>query len=291
MNIRLNVSRAFLYIIILFPLVVQAQKSYGYMQAEEKLSWMKNIRTANGLENAKGFIRNDLDFPAIENTPMWKEYIQHWVAFYAQRGTSPDSFADNFVPQAKAVIDRIKGNNPKTAVHLSNDLIQFFDQYGLDDAAASVAAYAVDEIDAPESDFSVLIRRTLIASGLKKGAIAPSLSGLSDGVYKNTIIVFYETGCGNCDRELKLLADTYTQLKEQGYRIISVSGDLSEEVFQNNSKHFPWKDKLCDFNGFDGDSFKNYGIISTPVFYLTDNYGKVKGKYAKMKEIPTQKQN
>ncbi|WP_029902426.1 peroxiredoxin [Prevotella sp. 10(H)] len=271
-----------LCLIMLSSISVSAQQSTGFLTAKEKLPLLKNIRSLTDLQSAKEFIEKELDFQAIENTSLWKDYIQYWVAFYVRPDISSETFAKEFVPIIKHTIDRINKDYPKTAIHISNDLIELFDEYGLDNAAASITAYAIYAIDVPENEYSVVASRILTASRLEKGGIAPPLAGVNDTFYRNTIIVFYDTGCGNCEWQMEQLADTYKELTHNGYRIISISADRNQEIFESKSKDHPWPDKLCDYEGFEGKNFKNYGVISTPVFYLTDSEGCVKGKYARI---------
>lgn len=281
-----NHKLTLLLLMIVFSFTITAQQLEGYHIAEEKLPSLKHIRSLAELDIARKFIEQELDFYSIENTTLWKEYIQYWVAFYARPNITPEEFADEFLPVAKIVIDRTREEHSKTALHLSNDLIEFFDQYGLDNAAASIAAYATYGIDVPANEHSIIASRILTASRLEQGGIAPPITGMDDTIYPNTIIVFYDTGCGNCEWQMEQLTDNYEEITINGYRVISVSADNNEQIFQIKSKEFPWKDKLCDYMGMEGESFKKYGVISTPVFYLTDNKGKVKGKYTRIDKIP-----
>lgn len=275
-----------LVLMIMISFTIAAQQTEGYRIAKEKLPSLKHIRSLGELDIARKFIEQELDFYSIENTTLWKEYIQYWVAFYARPNITPEEFADEFLPVAKIVIDRTREEHSKTAVHLSNDLIEFFDQYGLDNAAASIAAYATYGIDVPASEFSIIASRILTASRLEQGGVAPKLNGLNDSIYANSIIVFHETGCGNCEWQMEQLADQCKEIEGKGYRIISVSADPTQEVFESKANGFTWKDKLCDFQGFEGGNFINYGVIHSPVFYLTDETGKVKGRYARIDKIP-----
>lgn len=281
-----NHKLTLLLLMIVFSFTITAQQLEGYRIAEEKLPSLKHIRSLGELDIARKFIEQELDFHSIENTTLWKEYIQYWVAFYARPNITPEKFADEFLPVAKIVIDRSREEHSKMALHLSNDLIEFFDQYGLDNAAASIAAYATYGIDVPANEHSIIASRILTASRLERGGIAPPLTGMDDTIYPNTIIVFYDTSCGNCEWQMEQLADNYDEITEKDFSIISVSADNNEETFQGKSKEFPWKDKLCDFQGFEGQNFINYGVIHTPVFYLIDSKGEVKGKYARIDKIP-----
>ena len=67
-----------------------------------------------------------------------------------------------------------------------------------------------------------------------KGSRAPALSfgGL---LRQNTILVFYEPGCGNREIEIKNLEENYPLLKEKGYDVVSISIDMDETFFQNDA--------------------------------------------------------
>ncbi|MFV0539444.1 MAG: peroxiredoxin family protein [Dysgonomonas sp.] len=72
-----------------------------------------------------------------------------------------------------------------------------------------------------------------------------------------------------------------------GVRVVSLSSDHLKESFEKDKKHFPWadNDKLCDFQGFSGKNFLNYGIMSTPTFFLIDKDGIVIRRYALVADI------
>jgi hypothetical protein len=100
-----------------------------------------------------------------------------------------------------------------------------------------------------------------------------------------TLLLFYETGCGNCEVQIEALKRQYPLLKQKGIRVITLSSDGSKEVFEQLAKDFPWEDKLCDYKGFEGENFLRYGIIGTPTFYFIDKDGIIQGRYATLSEI------
>jgi hypothetical protein len=81
------------------------------------------------------------------------------------------------------------------------------------------------------------------------------------------------------------LKKQYAFLQQKGIRVITLSADESEEVFEYHSKNFPWKDKLCDYKGFGGENFLKYGIVGTPTFYFIAKDGTILGRYAILTEI------
>jgi len=46
-----------------------------------------------------------------------------------------------------------------------------------------------------------------------------------------------------------------------------------------------WADKLCDYKGFDGDNFRNYGIVGTPTYILIDKERIIRGRYVQLREL------
>ena len=102
---------------------------------------------------------------------------------------------------------------------------------------------------------------------------------------KNTLVVFHESGCSNCENAINQLIGNYPVLKEKGIEVVSIAADHDKDIFGNTSRNFPWSTKLCDFKGFEGDNFNNYGIMGTPTFYLIDEKGIIQGKYASLEEI------
>lgn len=103
--------------------------------------------------------------------------------------------------------------------------------------------------------------------------------------FEKTLIVFYQSGCGPCEKLMELLPQSYEFLKNKGIRIISISADESEQVFYNASKSYPWKDKYCDFGGAKAINFKNYAVLGTPTIFLIDKSGNIEAKLASMEEI------
>jgi len=102
---------------------------------------------------------------------------------------------------------------------------------------------------------------------------------------QGTIIIFYETGCGYCDTEIKGLISEYANYKAKGLRIVTISADIDQAIFEKNSNDFLWSDKLCDLKGMGGQNFQNYGVMGTPTIYLIDKKGVIRAKGAKLEDV------
>lgn len=267
----------------------------NYTSITQHLEAIGLINSEAKFEAAKAYIRDTLDFTILYHTPMWKEYVQHWVGFYAQTSKSPEEFASAFVPVAKTVLSRTVTTHAETASVLSKDLIDFFQQYGLDTAAENIAAlllgFDVEYGKNTETAHRLVKAQQLIGKTAPElivgtDSISPSAwTGAKTAHNSTTILFFYESGCGNCMTQIEELKKAYEQLQSLETDIISIAADEDQHVFEYHSNTFPWHNKLCDLKGFNGENFKNYGVAATPTIYLIDNNGIIKGKYAKFEEI------
>jgi hypothetical protein len=119
------------------------------------------------------------------------------------------------------------------------------------------------------------------------GQLAPEIrrSDASTFLPRNSLILFYEADCGICRNELENLKNKYQLLTDNHIRVLSIAADLDPDIFEETSNSLPWPDKLCDYQGFDGENFLRYGIVGTPTYILTDEDGIVRGRYAQLKEL------
>lgn len=244
---------------------------------------LSNIKTQAAFDAAKAYVSDSLPFPALYTSGAWKEYIQQWVGFYANTSPNPEVFADVFVPVVRKVMERTLKQDKQTVVYLAKDLIDFFDQYGLDKAAAQVAAYSMG-LDLADERLNALSGR-LVTSIMLIGNSAVALDSLKNNDLKNTILIFYETGCSHCDEQLDEFKKHYSELQKKGYRVVSIAADMDETLFKTKAATLPWPDKLCDLKGFEGNNFMVYGVASTPIIYVTDKDGKVAGRYSRLSDI------
>lgn len=240
------------------------------------LSELMAIKTPEDLEAAKKYIRDTLLFDQLQQSGLWKEYIQNWVALFMYSTNSQTEFFDAFVPQATAVLGRTIPQNKQVALQLTNDLIDFFETYGWDDASARIALYAFESGLRGDR-----INKLAVAAKLT-GQPAPAIKGVPS--LKKSLLIFYESGCDNCDEQIKLLKEVYPQLKAKGYQIVSVSSDEDKEVFEFHARAIPWKYNVCDYKGLDAGNFMAYGVIGTPTLYVTDANGKIVGRYALLQD-------
>ena len=184
---------------------------------------------------------------------------------------------------SKKLIDRLEKQSPEDieifikAIANSNALT------GYSDATASIIAYAYG-IDVPADRYSEIATRLFVSTRLP-GNVAPEIEGLEkqQGI-SSTLVLFYDGSCGICQHLLDELADNYDKLTAKGVRIVTISADGSKEIFEQNIQKYPWSDKLCDYQSFNGINFNRFGIAATPVMFVIDKDGVVVDQFSNLQE-------
>lgn len=263
-------------------MVLQPQDA-AYTQLVRQLDKMKNIRSEVELNAVRTYITEKLDFDELSHSGLWKDYLQYWVGFYIQASKSPDEFARAFVPIAKKVLGRVSKKNAHTASLLTKDLLEFFEQYNLQQAAGSVAAFSAG-LDLGVGEHSDIAARLVTAMKLV-GEKAPVLTTASGKIApKSALLIFHEIGCGNCSVQIGKLKAQYAALQRKGYDVITITGEFKSEEFVKDSNTYPWRTKIWEKESFNSQTFKAYGVASTPTIYVVNKDGIISGRYAQVEE-------
>lgn len=216
-----------------------------------------NVSQEGILEELRDFIVRKVDFGDLYTSGFWQPVFEVWV-----QTSGNDSLLLN---DARHMIDRC-GNDIFIRREVTQAIIRLFSKYAKDTLLAELGTeYLTMPLNGQPAPEIVTA----------KGSYLP----------KNSLIVFYETGCGNCHNELETLKRKYGLLMDNSIRVISIAADVDRNVFVETAMGFPWADKFCDFKGFDGENFRNYGIVGTPTYILTDKDGIVRGRYAQLSEL------
>ncbi|GHU62921.1 hypothetical protein FACS1894160_0650 [Bacteroidia bacterium] len=217
-----------------------------------------SITEDNLLKEQREFVVRKVDFNDLYTSGFWQPAFEVWV----QITSTNDSL---LLSDARHILDRC-GNDIHIRREVTQAIIRLFTKYAKDNLLVELGTEYL----------------TMPLNGQPAPQIA---TGDSSIVPKLSLILFYETGCGNCHYELETLKSKYKLLMDNNIRVISIAADMDKDVFEETATGLPWADKFCDFKGFDGDNFRNYGIVGTPTYILTDSEGIVRGRYAQLKEL------
>lgn len=227
--------------------------------------------------NIRNYATNNLDLELLYTSGLWYEVIDGLLRLYGDQQT----LGENMVQ----ILKRVKSD--EVYLHLVDNLITITEQYGWDDAFNIIIPYVESSgrIPVPQGKIYSAFALARVRKGVKVPAIKGLTKSLEQEASKYNLLVFYNPDCDNCHVQIEQLINKYTELKNRGVRIISISGGEDKFAFEQEQKKYPWEDKLCDFNGYAGENFINFGIMGTPVFFLLDKDGYVIKRFAQVSEL------
>jgi len=257
-------------------------------EMQKHLSQLKqayNRYSVLALNVEKNYIVNNLNFRLLYNSPIYKDYMQYWAGIYQVTTNTKEQFEAQFRDDILKTLARLVGQNEiQAAENLSKDLTDFNIQMGFDRTASEIVEY----MQGIDNEFIIKnknLSKVLTSSQLLKYRIPPKIVGLQEDTYKNCMIIFFHSECDYCQVEIEQIIQNYNRIVQRGIRVISIAADLDRAEYEKYSAQFPWKDKLCDFRGLNGENCNNYGIVGTPVIFLTDSEGKIINSFVHFSDI------
>jgi hypothetical protein len=217
------------------------------------------------------FIYEDLEMDVLAASDYWNHVISATFILFPEQ----KDFADAMIANLQ------RTRSPHVFLRLANDLVTICEQYAWFEAEDRIVSCLQASGRIPHPHGKLL--KAFEQHKLTAGSEALPIAGVED--LRNSLLVFYDSGCDHCQAEIEALKQHYATLQAQGIRVISIAADLDVVGFTNYATTFPWTDRLCDFEGLEGENFVKYGINGTPTLYRIDAEGKIVGRYALLKEI------
>ncbi|QDU81953.1 Thiol-disulfide oxidoreductase ResA [Polystyrenella longa] len=98
---------------------------------------------------------------------------------------------------------------------------------------------------------------------------------LEDFKGKVVLVDFWGTFCGPCIRQFPKMKETYAEFKDQGFEIVGISADQSQDQVDQFQEQYelPWK--LAMSNSDEQATLERYLVEAFPSTYLIDREGKI----------------
>ncbi|MEI2274374.1 thioredoxin family protein [Sphingobacterium sp. ML3W] len=233
--------------------------------------------------NVADFIRDQLNWETLYTSGHWNAVIDSWLYSRIDVLKDPTRFTSDF----QKIASRIK--SPLIFTELAQDIASRLVQRGDDDYIGYIAKTVVSsgKITAFDGPLAFYIKGTVgsvapdlvfktgtssKSNKMKKRTISINASGKD---FVRTILIFYQSDDPNSMETLKQLSTKYKTIKASGTRVIALSADSEEKIFNSKIHSFPWLDTYCDYQGVKGENFQSYGITGVPTLFLIDAEGKI----------------
>ena len=247
----------------------------GYLRVSDFLNYTPLYSLSDTQEDHRAemlrFVEEELNMEALFTTGLWKNMIGQAAGLYEN--------GEGFIPAMTAKMKQTSSLLVYT--QLAEALISICEQQGWNEPEEQLAYFLIN--DGRVKNPTGKLKQVMTLFKIAKGSKAPNLS-YGKLPKSNTLLVFHESGCSSCEKEMQQFKEKYPQLQEKGYEVVTVSADVDLQTFNHTSADYPWKSKYCNGEGFAGKDFQNYGIIGTPTIFMLDKKGIIQGRYARLQD-------
>lgn len=248
-----------------------------------------SIITLDEIEKAKNinnFIVNDLDFAALYTSHHWGGIINAWV----QLNAAVLKNDEQLFKDAQTILKRLP--NDKIYTDFVTNLTRELTAVGKDDVLFGLVPEIKNSKRLLNYDGVLNLYQQDLTGKAPALVITKNValernkdSHYSSVKSKYTLLLFYQSGCGPCEQTIESLLKNYNDLEAKGLKIISISADTDEQIYKNTANQFPWTERFCDLEGFDGVNFKNFAVIGTPTMYVLNGNGYIVKKITTTQEL------
>jgi len=132
-------------------------------------------------------------------------------------------------------------------------------------------------VDVPAQHFAQAADDT----AARRNPYVGSFFNLSDVKAKYTILFFWDTDCGHCQKAMPVLHDVYERLKDKDVKVVAVhilGGVEGKEKWVKYINEHNYLDWVNAWNPYDFSYKEKYDVKTTPVLFLLDEKKKIIAK-------------
>ncbi|GHT61092.1 hypothetical protein FACS189451_02410 [Bacteroidia bacterium] len=226
-------------------------------------------------------METSLDMSSLYRTgQLWGSVHNYYISLF-NRINMPNNHRE----YAQSILRTLRRLQPPVYEAYLAGSIAETERFGWLDARDAIFAQSL----AGKPDFKPAIpslKLAVDAFRMRNGKIAPAIAGLPPQKgYEKMLVAFHDTDCNTCVNEMNTLVRAYGLLKKHNIRVVSIAADKNTAHFEAGTRDFPWTDKLCDLQGFEGDNFRAFGVVATPTFFVVGKDGRIEREYHSAEEV------
>lgn len=230
---------------------------------------------------------NDNEY--LEGSGLMPQLVMNYLRYSLFGKNSPDDVNATLEKEIDKLLDETdietsRGQNVLTSVFLVLPKAQFgkvLEKYY--DKASKLTCEITDDLKASLFAHSNTQEGTVIPNIV----FAESVKGFKS-LYEvkadKKIVVFWASWCPACRQEMAYLEAYYENFKNEGGEIVGISLDVDEDEFNEATKNYGWVN-YTELSKWDTQGVKEFGVGSTPTFFLVDKDNKLIKKTNHLSEL------
>jgi len=247
----------------------------------------------------KNYMRNNfnhVDFtdPILQSSNLLQEKSLIYILSNIVEETNNQNSYNNNID---TILSLLQKTDPLYQKAFLDNLWQKLISYKYDETANYLAIKGLIPISKELNDTKLVLKLTQYIN-LSIGSVAPNFSWetFENGntkthqlnelaVAENYILIFWSSACSHCLKEIPLLRDFAQTLDGTKYKVMAIGLEDSAEPWKKEIEKYPAFIHVLKLKKWDNTIVNNYGLTSTPTYFVLDRDKKFIAKPKNLEEL------
>jgi peroxiredoxin len=268
-----------------------------FIAMDEPVKFDLNIPSSAQSNELKRTYFNHVDFndTLLLRTHMFTAKLVGYLSLYQSQKMDKKAMEKAFVAPVDTILKKSQVNE-KMYLFCLNYLVKGFKDFGFENLLQHIALHQhLSDFPGNSLQKQALEKQLHLITELAIGKTAPDFTTrtikgkhiqLSKVKAGHTLLVFWASWCPHCTAALPKLEKYYDPAHPEKLQIIAVSVDDSKKPVEKEIKKEGYKwINIAEQKGWDSPIAEEYGVSSTPTFFLLDKDKKIIAKPGGITEV------
>ena len=250
------------------------------------------------MSHLKDHFLNTIDFQdtLLIRTPRISQKILRYLSLYRSQGMSRSKQEKQFIRAVDEILLHAYIND-KMYNFVLDYLVKGFEQFKMEKVLTHIYEKNLSDKTCKNNNADIKKRLKQYAK-LSPGKKAPDFSfnplngekiRLSEMDSPYTLVLFYASWCGHCQKSVPKIHDIYKKYDDKGLEVVAISLDEQKEEYKAflEKGNYNWIN-YCDYKKWESPIVQKYNIYATPTMLLLEDDRTIIGKPVTVEELKTE---
>ena len=235
----------------------------------------------------------DFQDTLLLRTPRIGQKVLRYISLYRNQQLSPSEQEEEFINAVDKILLQAYIND-KMYNYVLDYLVKGFEQFKMEKVLSHIYEKQLSD-ETCKDDNTDMKKRLEQYAKLAPGKKAPDFAfnplekpktSLSEMENTYTLLLFYASWCGHCQKSVPKIHELYQIYKDKGLEVVAISLDKDSAKYREflSKNDYNWLN-YCDYKKWDSPIVGKYNVYATPTMILLDEDRTILSKPITVEEL------